>query len=132
MNEIMPAKSKRKGKVGELELAAELRKLGWLGVRRGQQYNGLEGEDVVGIDGIHIECKRCEKFSIYEAVEQAQRDAGDKVPIVFHRRNRKPWLAVIPLDQLPWAVMRLGWAGTIEIGSPLADAIHAKERANEQ
>lgn len=87
----------RKGKVGERELAAELRKLGF-GARRGQQHTGLEGEDVVGVPGIHVECKRTERLLLEAAVEQAANDADPStVPAVFSRRNRGEWLVTFRL-----------------------------------
>jgi hypothetical protein len=47
----------------------------------------------------HVECKRCEKLSLYEAYEQAARDAnGHAVPVVIHRRNHKSWLCVMTLS----------------------------------
>ena len=51
--------SKKKGKKGELELARKLREFGY-DCRRGQQYSGIGGDDVVGLPHIHIECKRQE------------------------------------------------------------------------
>ena len=42
----MPINSKQKGAKGERELANKLKDYGY-NTRRGQQYNGLEGEDVV-------------------------------------------------------------------------------------
>jgi len=93
--------SKVKGKVGELELSKQLKSLYNLKARRGQQYNGLEGEDVVGIPDVHIECKRVENLSIYPALEQATRDAeSGSIPCVMHRRNRKEWLVTIKLSDL--------------------------------
>lgn len=92
--------SRNKGKIGERELAAALRAQGFE-ARRGQQYSGSEtSADVVGLPGIHIECKRVEKLNIYDAIEQAQRDAGEggELPAVFHRRNRKPWLVTMSMD----------------------------------
>jgi len=53
--------SKRKGKRGELELAKKLKEYGF-SARRGQQYSGIGGDDVVGLDGVHIECKRAERL----------------------------------------------------------------------
>lgn len=102
--------SRNKGKVGERELAAALRAEGFESARRGQQYSGSEtSADVVGLPGIHIECKRVEKLNIYEAVEQAQRDAGEsgELPAVFHRRNRKPWLVTMPLSD--WMILYRKW-----------------------
>lgn len=93
--------SKRKGKVGELELASVLRKHGFE-ARRTAQYCGNTGEaaDVVGIDGYHIEVKRVERLNISEAVAQARRDAKGKPFIVCHRKNREDWLATVELDVL--------------------------------
>ena len=49
--------SRAKGKAGERELAKKLREFG-VDARRGQQYSGANGDaDVVGLQGVHIECK---------------------------------------------------------------------------
>jgi hypothetical protein len=40
------------------------------------------------------------RLPLYSAIEQACGDAQDKVPSVLHRKNNKPWLAIVPLDQL--------------------------------
>ena len=94
----MSINSKKKGAKGERELANQLKEYGY-DCRRGQQYNGLDGEDVVGLDYIHIECKRVERLNIDEAIEQAVRDTkDDKFPAVFHRKNRKDWLVTMQLD----------------------------------
>ena len=59
--------SRQKGVRGERELAGILRDYGF-DSRRGQQYCGLNGDaDVIGLPGIHIECKRVERLNIYEA-----------------------------------------------------------------
>lgn len=101
-------KSRNKGKVGELELSKELSRLFGVECRRGQQYNGIDGNDVVGLPGVHIECKRTETLSLYPAMEQATRDAAEhEVPVVFHRRNGKQWLAVVDLENLPQLVTQL-------------------------
>lgn len=58
--------SRRKGKGGELELAKKLREYGY-DCRRGQQYCGANGDaDVVGIPGVHIECKRTNRINVYD------------------------------------------------------------------
>lgn len=97
--------SKQKGKKGELELSHKLNDLGF-NTRRTAQYNGKEQgslADLVGIEGVHIECKRVEKLNIIEAMEQARRDSKDgEAPMVFHRRNRTPWLVTMSLED--WAV----------------------------
>ena len=90
--------SKKKGAKGERDLANKLKDYGY-NCRRGQQYNGLEGEDVVGLDYIHIECKRVEKLNLDEALEQAKRDSQEKqLPAVFHRKNNKKWKVTMELD----------------------------------
>lgn len=91
--------SRNKGAAGERELANKLKEYGY-NTRRGQQYCGANGDaDVVGIDGLHIECKRVEKLNLDEAMEQSIRDAKqDEVPTVFHRKNRRPWKVTLLLD----------------------------------
>lgn len=89
--------SRDKGKRGEREFSQVCREQGY-DCRRGVQYNGLEGEDVVGLPFIHIEVKRTEKFSLYDALAQAKRDAQGKIPIVAHRRNNCEWVVVMSVD----------------------------------
>ncbi len=95
----MAKNGKRKGKEGELELAHKLKEYGY-DAKRSVQYNGKDGQaDVLGLPHIHIECKRVEKLNIYDAIEQAKRDAkGDDKPAVFHRKNRCNWLVTMELD----------------------------------
>ena len=98
----MAVNSKRKGKTGELELATKLKGHGY-DVRRSVQYNGKEEEgqaDLLGLPGVHIECKRTERLSIYDAVNQAKRDSKGKnqIPVVFHRKNNCEWLAIMTMD----------------------------------
>ena len=91
--------SREKGKRGELELAKKLREYGY-DCRRGQQYSGLHGDaDVVGLPGIHIECKRVEKLDLRAAMEQAKRDAKPgEIPAVFHRKNREEWKVTLEIE----------------------------------
>ena len=87
-----------KGKRFEREIAGFFKDWGFK-TRRGQQYSGLGGEDVVGLPGIHIECKAVEKLNIYEAMSQSIRDAAGKViPIVIHKRNNHKRLVTMLLD----------------------------------
>lgn len=100
-------KSKRKGAVGERELAAVLTENGH-DCKRGCQTSGKTIADVIGLDGIHIECKRAEKQSMKDWLEQADRDAkGDEIPAVFHRRNREGWQVTMRLNQ--WLKLYEGW-----------------------
>ena len=91
--------SKSKGARGEREIASILRGYGYK-CRRGQQYSGANGDaDVVGLPGIHIDVKRREKLNIYDAIDQAKRDAKpSELPTVMHRKNDAEWLVTMPLD----------------------------------
>ena len=94
--------SKRKGKSGELELAHTLSHLFGVACRRGQQFSGVEGKDVVGLPGVHIECKRTERLKLQQAYEQALRDRKPKeIPVVCHRQSNNPWMITLCLGDLP-------------------------------
>jgi len=94
----MPINSRAKGAKGERELANKLKDYGY-NCRRGQQFSGLEGEDVVGLKGIHIECKRVERLDLYSAMYQSKKDAKEgQLPAVFHRKNNYKWLVTMELD----------------------------------
>ena len=82
--------SKDKGSRYEREVAAQIRSFGY-DARRSAQYCGNTGDaaDVVGLKGIHIECKHQERIQIYDWMAQAKRDSeksGDK-PVVIFRKN---------------------------------------------
>ena len=62
--------SREKGKAGEREFARLCKAYGY-DARRGQQYNGLGGEDIVGPPGVHVEDKRVESLRLYDALTQA-------------------------------------------------------------
>ena len=96
----MGKSSQRKGRAGELELARLLQKQGYP-VEPGQAASFGATPDLVGLPGIHIECKRVEKLNVPQALEQAVRDAEkfhDGAPALFHRRNRQPWLVTMRLE----------------------------------
>lgn len=90
--------SKQKGKRGELELAKAINEHGYE-TRRSVQYNGQAGQaDLVGLPGVHIECKRAERVQIADWMEQAVNDSkGSEIPAVFHRKNGQEWFVTIRL-----------------------------------
>lgn len=90
--------SRNKGATGERELAKVLRGYGY-NCRRGQQYCGANGDaDVVGMPGLHIECKRVERLNLDDAMAQAKSDAREEeIPVVMHRKNNGEWSVTIPL-----------------------------------
>ncbi|MDL2238518.1 hypothetical protein LJC56_11965 [Christensenellaceae bacterium OttesenSCG-928-K19] len=91
--------SREKGKRGERELASALRGHGY-NCRRGQQYSGVNGDaDVVGLPGLHVECKRTERLQLAEALCQSVADSqSGEIPVVMHRRNFTTWLVTMRLD----------------------------------
>lgn len=92
--------SRAKGARGERELANLLKDKGF-DARRGQQFSGVEGKDVIceELDFLHIECKLVERLNIQQAYEQSKRDAGaGEIPTVFHRKKRCDWLVTLGMD----------------------------------
>ena len=90
-----------KGKRGELMLVRFLREHGYE-CRRTSQYCGQTGDaaDVLGLPGIHIECKFVERLNIRDALAQATRDAKPGlIPVLFHKRSREEWLVTISADK---------------------------------
>jgi hypothetical protein len=56
----------------------------------------VEGEDVIGLPGFHLEVKRVERLNIHDAMTQSIRDAAEgQMPIVAHRKNRTEWLVTL-------------------------------------
>jgi Holliday junction resolvase len=100
--------SRAKGARGERELARILRGYGY-DCRRGQQYCGANGDaDVIGLPGIHIECKRGQRLNIDDAMLQAIRDRRqDEYPAVFHRKNNGKWMVTMLLDD--WQEIYREW-----------------------
>lgn len=71
--------------------------------RRGQQFRGGPDSPDVIVDclpQVHVECKHVNRLSIYVALEQAIRDAGEKVPIVVHKADRKEVLVTLRFSDL--------------------------------
>ena len=92
--------SREKGKRGERQWRDELRAQGFA-ARRGQQFSGSpDSPDVVSDDlpWVHFEVKAVERLNIEDAMEQARRDCGQKIPIVAHRRNFRAWLVTMTAE----------------------------------
>ena len=107
--------SKEKGKRGERLLAKWLQAHGYE-AKRGQQQTGASGvADVVGLPGIHIECKNVEELNIPKAMEQAREDSyadslkhdGYMIPTVWHKQGRKPWKVIIEAADFLWMIGRI-------------------------
>ena len=91
----------------------------------GCQFRGTpDTPDVVGLNGLHIECKRTERGKVYDWLDQAQREsANGSVPVVMHRRNKREWVGFLARvdDELasiePVARARLSSPGRSMVGS---------------
>lgn len=92
--------SREKGKQGERDIANINRAHGFDSYR-GVQYKGSgDSPDVIGLPGIHLEVKRVEKLQLWPSMEQATREAKPgEIPVVAHRPNRKPWIAILPYEK---------------------------------
>lgn len=95
--------SKARGKRAELDLVHKLQAFGFPDARRTAQYCGKAAgtSDVVGVPGVHCECKAVERLNIWEALLQSKRDSeadgnGD-IGAVFFKRNRSGWYVAVPL-----------------------------------
>jgi hypothetical protein len=91
--------SKRKGKVGELDLVHFFQQHN-IEARRGQQFKGSdESPDVVTeLKSFYVECKRGNQVpkKPYDFLDQASRDCSlDQLPVVFMRRDRCDWIVVL-------------------------------------
>ena len=97
--------SRNKGAKGERELAEKLRGMGFK-TRRGQQYSGANGDaDVVGIEGLHIECKRVERLDLDGAMERARR--GFRRVTIGMLDGAEGWIGV---NGWPMVVKPVAWA----------------------
>lgn len=88
-----------KGARYELELVHILRDFYGYPVRRGYVFQ--HESDVIGLYGVHIECKAVERLNIRKAYRQAVEEANkrhDGVPVVFHHKNRDGWLVTMSLE----------------------------------
>lgn len=102
-SKVMGKTSREKGKRGERELAGIFRSYGY-DCHRGVQYHGgPDSPDVIGLPGIHVECKRVERLNMKDAIEQSVSDAGEDLATVFHRRNGEKWNVTMPMED--WMVI---------------------------
>ena len=95
--------SREKGAQGEREAAEKLNEVLGTKYHRGRQYHGgTDSPDLAGgLPGLHVEVKRVEALRLYPSLEQARKDGGTgRVPMVMHRPSRKPWVAVVYVDDL--------------------------------
>lgn len=107
----MGAMSRRKGKTGELEVVNLLKDRGLKAQRTAplQAAGGTTDADVLGVDGFHLEIKRCERVEIDKWHAQATlASKPTDTPCVVWRRSRQPWRVALPLEDFLDLVARAG------------------------
>lgn len=105
---MSPAASRRKGLVGEREVADLFKDKSW-------EVRGLEGSgdwlaylSVAAREAhahptiaLHVEVKRQERLRVPEWIAQAKVETPSGVPpVVVFRQNRTEWIAALPLADL--------------------------------
>ena len=100
--------SRKKGASYERHVASLFRAEGY-DARRGQQYCGANGDaDVVGMPGLHLECKAVERLNLYDAMAQAKSDAREgELPVVIHKRNYHNDL--VTMEFVDWIKLYREW-----------------------
>lgn len=95
--------SRDKGARFELQVAGMFRDYGYE-ASRSAQHSGKTGHaaDVIGVKGLHIECKNCERMHLYDWMEQADRDTKaegqSNIPVVIHKANYRDTLVTMHFD----------------------------------
>lgn len=104
--------SREKGKRYERHVAGLFKSEGY-NARRGQQYSGANGDaDVIGVKGMHIECKHQERMQLYDWMSQAKSDAREgEIPCVIHRRNNCADLVTMEFNE--WIKLYRAWEADV-------------------
>ena len=91
--------SRQKGTRYERHIAKVLREHGFKAERGQQHAGGQDSPDVKhNLSGIHFEAKHVEKLNIWEALKQAERDAGTNMPVVVFKKNRTKDYVALSLE----------------------------------
>lgn len=89
--------SREKGRKGEIELCKLLSAELGVTLQRNRDQAANGGADCLQLRGFAIECKRTERLARptwwAQATEQGQKATAE--PLVFYRRSREPWQALI-------------------------------------
>ena len=114
----MGKRDREKGCRGERLFRDLCRENGFTGVERGGQamfQRGSELADVIGLPGIHIECKFVEKLNTRKAMQQSIKDSEDEkagnLPILAHKVSRGDWL--ITMRASDWFKLYKGYRASL-------------------
>jgi hypothetical protein len=110
--------SKAKGARGERKLRDKLREAGFLKSHRGQQFQGTPDSPDVNcpeLPTLHFECKVGEQIPSwpYNAMFQAIKDAGTKIPVVCMQKDFHEWLVCMRWEDWVNMVKEAGLATLI-------------------
>ena len=114
--------SKQKGNRGERSCRDIWREAGFLKARRTQQYAGNTGDasdvTIPEVPSIHQEVKNTEAKNFLDWMDQAERDAAPhkKIPVVAHKRAGRPWIAILPLENLITIIRRSDLVDEVKLG----------------
>ncbi len=92
--------SRQKGKRVELALVHKVRQH-WHGddsIVRAAQANGKLSADIIGVSGLHIECKGRRSFAIEKHMRQAERDTDGSTPVLLLQGDRCETLVAFRLS----------------------------------
>jgi hypothetical protein len=98
----MGKRSRTKGHDFEREVAQAFRPV-YPEARRQLEYNEADcnGVDLAHTGPYRVQCKRMKKYVNPSVIEEVKlRDAKAEIPVLVTRADKKPALAVIPLDAL--------------------------------
>ena len=94
----MSLAERRKGKTGELEVAALIRDHGFRARRDGRLDTDLDTD----LESTHVEIKRTERPRLDAYCQQAEHDAekhGKRTWAIFWRSSRRPWVVILPAEE---------------------------------
>ena len=96
----MAINSRDKGCRYERYIAKRIREYGYEAERGCQHAGGKDSPDVkTNMRGLHLELKKVEKLTIWNALAQSERDAGEgEIPAVVFARNRSKDYVAVPFD----------------------------------
>jgi Holliday junction resolvase len=126
--------SRQKGARGEREWRDVLREEGFLKAYRGQQFCGIgDAPDVVcpELPDIWMEVKRTESISLPDWLAQVEKDAGSKLPVIAHKKNRMAdWVVIMP-RQAFFRLLRESSFVAPCVGNPLPTTTTAEKGTTE-
>jgi len=96
----MGAFARDKGQRGEREMCDLLKDAGFgSAISRNLEQVRNGGADIVCIEGLNIEVKRCQTFELKKWwAHLASNTVHNNFPVLCYRKNRQPWSFLVSLD----------------------------------